>query len=91
MLQSPSMPKNCEANDELQVVGFNVEYAGATWQAAVSYDALARMFSTPRHDAPVASVRESRQQVVSHSKALARLVTERIRAGAMSAERIVIS
>lgn len=86
-----SMPKNCEANDDLGAVGFNVEFEGATWCASISYDTLGRMFSKPRHDAPVKSVRESRVQLVSHSKAIARIVAERIRAGAMSAERIVIS
>jgi hypothetical protein len=86
-----SMPKDCQANDDLGAVGFNVEFEGATWNASISYDTLARMFSKPRHDAPVSSVRESREQLVSHSKAIARIVAERIRAGAMTAERIVIS
>jgi len=86
-----SMPKDCKADDDLREVGFNVEVEGATWQAAVSYDTLARMYASPRRDAPPASVRESRMQLVSQSKAIARLVAERIRAGAGAAERIVIS
>ena len=49
------------------------------------------MFSSPKLEAPVASVRECRIQLVSHSKAIARLVTERIQGGATTAERIVIS
>lgn len=86
-----SMPKNCEANDELGQVGFDLELDGATWQACVSYEALSRMFTPPRREAPVQAVRESRLQLVGHSKAIARLVAERIRAGAKAAERIVIS
>jgi hypothetical protein len=49
------------------------------------------MFSAPRLDAPAAAVRESRLQQVGHSKAIARIVVERIRGGAMPAEPIVIS
>jgi hypothetical protein len=86
-----SMPKDCEANDDLGAVGFNVDYEGATWRASISYDTLSRMYSKPRHDAPVKNVRESRVQLVTHSKAIARIVSDRIRAGAMTAERIVIS
>ena len=86
-----SMPKNCETNDELGHVGFDLELDGATWRACVSYDALARMFTPPRPGAPLAAVRESRKQLVGHSKAIARLVVERVRAGARTAERIVIS
>ena len=86
-----SMPKNCEANDELKQVGFELECDGATWQACVSYDTLAQMFTPPRHDATTAAVRECRLQLVGHSKAIARLVAERIRGGAVTAERIVIS
>jgi hypothetical protein len=86
-----SMPKNCIADDDGRKVDFNVEFEGATWNACVSYDTLSRMFSTPRDDAPVESVRQSRQELVSHSKAIARIVAERIRSGAASAERIAIS
>ena len=86
-----SMPKNCEANDELGQVGFDLELDGATWRACVSYDALARMFTPPRHGASLAAVRDCRVQLVGQSKAIARLVIERVRAGARTAERIVIS
>jgi len=68
------MPKNCEADDDAGQVLFDLELQGATWRAAVSYDALARMFSPPRQDATTGEVRESRQQVVRHSKAIARFV-----------------
>jgi len=87
----PSMPKNCEANEELGQVGFELEFDGATWRACVSYQALGRMFSPPRPDAPVAAVRESRLRLVGQRKAIARMVVERIEAGAGTAEPIVIS
>ena len=85
------MPRNCEANDDLQRVCFDLDFEGATWKGAISYDRLARMFSAPRHGATVSDVRESRQQTVSYSKGIARLVVEQVRAGAMNAGPIVIS
>ena len=84
------MPTNCNADDEAREVAFELDFEGARWSGSVSYDKLALMFVSPRSEASDADVRQSRIQLVAHSKAIARMVIERIRAGATKSDRIVI-
>ncbi|HEX4332684.1 MAG TPA: hypothetical protein VH040_11120 [Usitatibacter sp.] len=85
------MPINCEADDQLGRVAFDLQFEGGTWRASVSYETLSRMFAAPRCDASTQDARESRQQLVCNSKAIARIVAERIRAGAAMPGPIVIA
>jgi len=85
------MPTNCEADDQLNRVAFDLEFEGGTWRASVSYETLGRMFSVPRLEASTKDARESRQALVCNSKAIARIVAERIRAGAPMPGPIVIA
>ena len=75
------MPMNCEADDVLQQVRFDLEFEGTTRRVSISYDELARLFTAPRLDAGAQSARESREMVVGHSKQVARLAIERLRDG----------
>lgn len=89
MLPQP-MPSNCKADDDAREVAFDLDFEGERWSGSVSYEKLALMFASPRLQASVSDVRESRIQLVAHSKAIARMVIERIRAGATRSDRIVI-
>jgi hypothetical protein len=86
-----AMPMNCEANDELRQVRFDLEFEGAIRKASISYEKLARLFTAPRQDAAMKDARESRQMLVGHSKQVARLAIERLQQGMRDAALIVIS
>lgn len=84
------MPMNCEANDELREVRFDLEFEGRIWRASISYDKLARLFAAPKEGTAMRAARESREMLVGHSKQIARLAIERLREGARNAAPIVI-
>lgn len=86
-----AMPMNCEANDELRQVRFDLEFEGTIRQAAISYEKLACLFAAPRRAAASRDARESREMVVAQSKQVARLAAERLRDGARTPAPIVIS
>jgi len=86
-----AMPMNCEANDELRQVRFDLEFEGGIRKAAISYEKLARLFTAPRQDAATKDARESRQTLVGHSKQVARLAMEALGQAARDAAAVVIS
>jgi len=85
------MPVNCEAKDDLKQVHFDLVFENKTWKGCVPYEILTRMFAAPGNAASADDARESRRQLVLHSKEIARLVVEQIRAGARTSVRIAIS
>jgi len=90
MLPMP-MPVNCVAKDDLEQVHFDLLFEGATWKGCISYETLSAMFAPPGHKASLDEARESRRQLVLHSKEIARLVIGQIRSGAERGGRIAIS
>lgn len=85
------MPMNCKANDELREVRFDLEFGGATRKVSITYDELARLFTPPRQGATPTEVRESLEMLVTHSRQVARLATERLRDEAKSAAPSAVS
>ena len=86
-----AMPMNCEADDELREVRFDLEFEGVIRKVSISYDELARLFTPPRQGASPAEVRGSLQTLVCHSRQVARLAIERLREQATSAAPIATS
>jgi len=84
-------PMNCEAKDDLQQVDFDLVFEGATWKCCISYETLTTLFAGPGPNATLEEARESRRQLVFHSKEISRIAAELVRAGAQDASRIAIS